>query len=69
MQEEKDRSFLTSILRLVLRLVEGDLSSIEYLLQAGLNDYLVAILQWNNPMDIVNQFSLDLDTLINCIII
>lgn len=60
---------LLNLVRVVLRMVDSDQSNIEYLLQAGLNDYLVAILQWNNPIeDVDNQFSLELDTLVNSIV-
>lgn len=35
-----------------------------------MNDYLVAILQWNNPLERVdNEFSLELDTLVNSIVL
>ena len=68
--EDAERVLLLNLVRVVLRLVDRDQSSIEYLLQAGLNDYLVAILQWNNPLEQVdNEFSLELDTLVNSIVL
>jgi hypothetical protein len=59
---------LTGILKILVQMTLSDASNVEYLLNMGLNEFLIGLLQWNNPSNIIN-FSVPIDIIINKIIL